>query len=134
MTREEEICNSIKDLGIGGYTYNDLLTNNEYSADDIQYAFIEGAEWADNHPKSPWISVKDDLPCNHEELMTKDDKGRPETKRVIIRYIEESLRGNKYIRYSSCKMSQWDGSGKYLWHVSEDCITHWMSIPKLPKE
>ena len=27
-----------------------------------------GLEIADNNPKSPWISVKDDLPCNHPEL------------------------------------------------------------------
>lgn len=25
--------------------------------------------WSDNHPKSPWISVADDLPCNHKELL-----------------------------------------------------------------
>ena len=29
-------------------------------------AFLEGAEFALNNQ---WISVKDDLPCNHEELM-----------------------------------------------------------------
>ena len=28
-----------------------------------------GLEIADEYPKSPWISVKDDLPCNHEELL-----------------------------------------------------------------
>ncbi|MCD7923674.1 MAG: hypothetical protein LUI85_02830 [Bacteroides sp.] len=25
-------------------------------------AFASGAEWADAHPKNPWISVKDELP------------------------------------------------------------------------
>ena len=35
-------------------------------------AFICGAYWADDNPKSPWISVDDDLPCNHEELIDKE--------------------------------------------------------------
>ena len=29
----------------------------------------EGLSIADANPKSPWISVKDDLPCNHNELI-----------------------------------------------------------------
>lgn len=36
------------------------------------YSFTKGAEWADNHPKCKWISVEDDLPCNHNEFITKD--------------------------------------------------------------
>ena len=35
---------------------------------DHRDSFIEGAEWADTHPMTPWISVEDDLPCNHEEM------------------------------------------------------------------
>ena len=27
--------------------------------------FTAGAKWADSNPKSPWISVEDDLPCNN---------------------------------------------------------------------
>lgn len=27
----------------------------------------EGLETADYNPKSPWISVNDDLPCNHKK-------------------------------------------------------------------
>ena len=27
-----------------------------------------GVQWADVHPKSPCISVNDDLPCNHQDL------------------------------------------------------------------
>ena len=33
--------------------------------------FLEGAEFALNNQ---WRSVNDDLPCNHEELISPDDK------------------------------------------------------------
>ena len=85
--------------------------------------------------ESPWISVKDDLPCNHEDLLIRDNKGYPQTKRVIVRYIEETLSGEKkYVRHVCCKMSPWDGTGKFRWHMGDECITHWMRIPELPKE
>ena len=52
--------------------------NEKYTEYDIKQAFEKGAEWADEHPKSSWISVKEDLPCNHKELIEKVC-----TKRVI---------------------------------------------------
>ena len=36
-------------------------------------AFIEGANFA---IENQWISVDDDLPCNHDELFINDDKKR----------------------------------------------------------
>ena len=44
------------------------------------YVLIKGDELVDEHIKSPWISVEDDLPCNHEELMD----GEFQTKFVIV--------------------------------------------------
>lgn len=38
---------------------------------------------ADTNSKSPWISVEDDLPCNHEELITTDGYFEKETIYVI---------------------------------------------------
>ena len=64
MTREEQIAAAFDD-------YSDarkLITFDDFEYTDIQVAFEEGAEWADAHPKSPQISVKEDLPCNHKEL------------------------------------------------------------------
>ena len=40
--------------------------------------FLEGADYALNNQ---WISVEDDLPCNHKELVI---KGSPYTKRVMV--------------------------------------------------
>ena len=93
-----------------------------------------GLDAADAEPFTRWISVKDDLPCNHEDLLIRDNKGYPQTKRVIVRYIEETLRGEKYVRHVCSKMSPWDGTGKFRWHMGDECITHWMRIPELPKE
>ena len=98
-------------------------------------AFEAGAEWADANPKSPWISVNDDLPCNHEELMVKDEKGRWETKRVLVR-IQETYISSRSPYFADCMMSKWDGEENgFLWHLcSQGYITHWMQIPKLEEE
>ena len=78
-------------------------------------AFLEGAEFA---LENQFISVEDDLPCNHEELLI----GGTLTKGVIIRNPDGSV----------------DFSLMYLnveWKwVSEDKPTHWFPIPELPKE
>ena len=65
MTRQEEIRTAV-DMTVpilpsnNGRTYEQAL---------IAYSFEEGVKWADKNPKSPWISIKDDLPCNHNELI-----------------------------------------------------------------
>ena len=66
MTREEEI-------NIAALKYIEENTINGYvTISDHKDSFIEGAEWADSNQKSSWISVKDDLPCNHKELLSND--------------------------------------------------------------
>ena len=62
MLREREIdaaaSKYIEDNSVGGAV----------RISDHRDSFIEGAEWADTYPMTPWISVEDDLPCNHEEM------------------------------------------------------------------
>ena len=72
MTREEQIKKQadIYTDDASNYTEwsDDGGWSNSNDIDLIEKAFIEGAKWADNNPKSLQISVKNDLPCNHEEL------------------------------------------------------------------
>ena len=56
-----------------------------FSSESI-IAFKKGAEWADNNPKNPWISVEDDLPFNHKELL---DSSKGMTIQVFIRYDDD---------------------------------------------
>lgn len=77
--------------------------------------FLEGANFA---LKNQWISVKEDLPCNHEELLNGDTL----TKSVIIRNPDGSI--NFSLMYLNVE---------WKW-MSEDKPTHWFPIPELPNE
>ena len=79
-------------------------------------AFLEGADFALNNQ---WISVEEDLPCNHDELFINDDKKETKTVLSII---------NGYIMMSRMYKP------KHKWHWDSEEPTHWMPIPELPKE
>ena len=85
--------------------------------------FLEGAEFALN---VQWISVDDDLPCNHNDLiLTYNDKPFS-TKRVLVISDNHTL--------FLCEMKK-DNNHGWIWNIStKDKIIHWMPIPKLPKE
>lgn len=79
MKRSEQINDAIE-------TYiNDLFEDRVEITDEdhenITDAFLSGIEFADSHPKSTWISVESDLPCNHDEFI---DKEKNMTKRVLV--------------------------------------------------
>ena len=78
-------------------------------------AFLEGAEFA---LKNQWISVKEDLPCNHKELLVNNTL----TKSVIIRNSDGS------IEFSLMYLDV-----KWKW-MSGDNPTHWLPIPEFLKE
>ena len=77
-------------------------------------AFLEGANFA---LENQWISVKDDLPCNHEELLNPDDKRNTS-------YIVAIIHG--YVIMSR----MYKLNGKWYWENDEP--TYWFPIPKLP--
>ena len=79
-------------------------------------AFIEGAEFA---IENQWISVEEDLPFNHDELFINDNKKETKTVLSIV---------NGYIMMSRMYKP------KHKWHWDSEEPTHWMPIPKLPKE
>ena len=118
MTREEEIQKVA--ISFCDKTNPQLLVGD--------YSFIQGAKWADKHPKSPWISVNDDLPCNHEELMEPicqlDDRLIYETKQVFVRCSGNSISTAHMVNLHN----------RWRWYPDDIDVKHWFPIPELPKE
>ena len=77
--------------------------------------FLEGAEFA---LENQWISVKDDLPCNHEELIHSNY-----TDRVLVL----SRNGYSEVAFMCLIEDAWE------WNTLIK-VLYWMLIPKLPKE
>lgn len=77
----------------------------------------EGLKVADANPKSPWISVDDDLPCYHEELTHSNY-----TNRVLI----AAKIGFVEVAFMSKIENVW------VWDIPIK-VTHWMPMPGLPK-
>ena len=107
MTREEEIINAANEL------CNSFRCSKTY-----KLGFEIGIEWADEHPKSPWISVKDDLPCNHKELIHSNY-----TDRVLV----SSRNGFSEVAFMCIIEDVWE------WNTLMQ-VSYWMPIPELPKE
>ena len=83
----------------------------------IVKAFNKGIEF--QKQKSPWISDKDDLPCNHEELL---DAKCKTTKVFVLKFG-----GFPDVDY----MLKIDG--KWTWFAYKNS-KFWMPVPELPKE
>ena len=77
--------------------------------------FLEGAEFALNNQ---WISVKDDLPCHHQEMIQSDF-----TDKVLIL----SRNGCLEVTFMCVIEGKWD------WGTLTT-VLYWMIAPKLPKE
>lgn len=80
-----------------------------------------GLDVADTNPESPWISVEDDLPCNHREYV--DLKYNSYTCQMLVRYKNGIYSVERMVMIF----------GRWRWAESND-ITHWMPIPKLEEE
>lgn len=83
-----------------------------------------GLEIADEYPKSPWTSVEDDLPCNHEELI---DGNSTKTVLVIDHVGCVGLLKMKKKNNGIIGVEPW-----WQWEI-RSVINYWMPIPKLPK-
>ena len=84
--------------------------------------FLAGAKFALNNQ---WISVDDDLPCNHSDLVLTYNDTPFSTKRVIVVTDIHTL--------FLCEMKKDDDRG-WIWNYStKDKITHWFPIPEPPK-
>lgn len=88
-----------------------------------------GLDVADANPKSPWISVEDDLPCNHKELMENEYK----TKKVlVVMRSDKSSSKNIEICYMT---NQYSSMGNWYWiNTLKTHVTHWMPLPEFPQK
>lgn len=126
MTREEAIIEAGIEYSIQNSPYCIGGDNFYEKARELNRnkSFEAGVIWADKNPKSPWISVKEDLPCNHEELIIDDELLDKHTKPVIC---------NK--SYGVCCVGIMTYNvDRNAWHWISEKPTHWFPIPELPKE
>ena len=98
--------------------------------DMLVEAFRGGAEWADKHPISPWISVKDKL---------------PEDGQIIVSYITQTISGGgeknvehkmvveRYKGRFTCDRMEQQRMGGYMFDIVVK-TTHWLPMPELPEE
>ena len=101
MTREENIQKKAEEYG------------------ELASVFLEGAKFA---LENQWISTKEDLPCNHEELIFLGGLiDGSETIDVFVRYESGDI-WSDYMIYIN---------GKWKWSDGEP--DYWMIPPKLPK-
>ena len=122
MTRQEEIRNAVDTI----FPIPPSEKGRKYEQALMATGFESGIKWADEHPKSPWISVDEDLPCNHSDLVLTYNKIPFSTKRVMVVTDIHTL--------FLCEMKEDDDRG-WIWNYStKDKIIHWMPIPELPKE
>lgn len=107
MTREKQIKEAAKKT-TGLFSYR----NGYSTAED---AFVAGAQWADNNPKSPWISVEERLPEPEREVIIVNKR-----KQIDIDFLTDDGEDGYY----------WWKSDEIIW-CDDDKITHWMPIPEL---
>jgi hypothetical protein len=119
MTREDQIKAASQNLKISASRADKGMLCRE--------AFELGVEWADNNPKSPWISVEEKLP-------PQKGKDHPYSELVFVRYIERLI-DQEYVRYSFDELLCIGKIKKWCRHQNNnEHVTHWMPIPELPKE
>lgn len=90
--------------------------------------FLEGVEFALNNQ---WISVDEDLPCNHEELIENENY----TKNVLVVLAWNDDPSKKHIEI--CDMCNKIGSFNtnwYWWNPANYHVVCWKPLPELPKE
>ena len=121
MTREEEIRGALNLYAPSSWDFRgETIPMNKDELQISHEGFVKGAKWADKNPKSPWISVKDDLPCNHKELLL--STGCHTVGVFTYKKGGACCMDNMIIR-----------NGKWEWEAWKEDYLYWMPIPKLHK-
>ena len=120
MSREKEKIDASKRFASSLYESDMKSLNRE----DLAFTFQMGVKWADAHPVSPWVSVKESLPKEDPErndymsveVLTITDKGH-------IKLDTYDYSNQRWFIHSEFFFDEDDSLGE---------VTHWMYIPKLP--
>ena len=86
---------------------------------------IAGPDLIDSLDKSPWISVEDGLPCDHDELWEMTG-GLIYTKKVLVVLADNTVKLMSMLYDEVNNKWKWDS-------ILKNKIMFWMPIPKLPE-
>lgn len=116
MTRQEEINSALLEYADTRTYYGNNIAYKERDA-----AFIAGAEWADEHPKSPWIKFTEKYP--------------PQQEPIIIAVKNKNKEYGIWL-YDLCMFFGGDYTDNKNWEnkINWEIPIYWMPIPNLPKE
>lgn len=115
MTREEQIEKAAIAEAAATTTLEDSW--------EFSLGFSLGAQWADAHQPSPWISVKDKLPGNYRG--------------VLVNFETHDVDGT--VGHNSCAAfhntaGDWIAHGYNVQNAKINAkVTHWMPVPGLPR-
>ena len=106
MTREEQIKAEAK----------------KYYSEDIKCldAFLHGVEFAES--LSPWISIEEDLPFKHKELLYENLEFLSQATKLVLIRTEENLHDVSFM---------YNYGHEWNWDYELDKVTHWMPIPEI---
>lgn len=124
MTREEQIRNAVDTT----FPMSPSGEGRKYEQALMATGFEAGVQWADDNPKSPWISVEESLP--------KEDPERNDYMSVEVLTITD--KGYISLDTYDYQTQRWFTHSEFLVVDENDDslgeVTHWFPIPKLPKE
>ena len=103
-------------------TLQDKIQKKAEGFGQLAPVFLEGAKFA---LENQWISVNDDLPCNHDSLLIKCLPYSSEITKSVLALVDDGS-------YQVCEMFI-NEEGEWEWSYSGDVI-YWMQIPEPPKE
>lgn len=125
MTREEQIEKAVSEVLEERQT---AVGRKKYGGWYFVNWFKEGVKWADEHPKSQWISVNDDLPCKHSQLL--ENINYTQSVLVVLSWNDDPTKKHIETAHMCNKIGSFDVNW-YWENRAHYHVTHWMPIPNL---
>jgi len=98
------------------YAQDELKDNHGQVEDIVAAAFLNGIDYAENHPR--WISVEDELPERDEDVL------------ILTPQNLVHIAAYKYRNWQTKVHVFASGIDGYSWNN----VTHWMPLPAPPKK